>query len=76
MVPQLIVVRRKFACTKDLESYTGSSVSTCGASHTGQVKGYVPDKESYTDPLGWGLCGKLVASNVKKSTLSSKLEHA
>jgi hypothetical protein len=43
-VPQLIVGRR-FVCTKETESHAGGSVTTGRASHSGQVKEKVPNRD-------------------------------
>jgi len=38
-------VERKFVCTKDPEGYAGGSVTTGRASHSGQVKEKVPNRD-------------------------------
>jgi hypothetical protein len=47
----------------DTESYAGGSVATGRISHSGQVKGYDPDKKQCTGPPCWGLADKPTLKN-------------
>jgi hypothetical protein len=53
------------ACSKDRQSYAGSSIATGRASHAGQVKGDDTDGKGYRGPPGWGFGMRLTSPRKK-----------